>query len=63
MVKQGGGTPAAMFPRGELAVSPDRGSNQLWIEGERLCAYMGRTSTSCWSSISTAAFGADPLRR
>jgi hypothetical protein len=32
--------PAAMFPRGELAVSPDRGSNQLWIEGERLCAYM-----------------------
>jgi hypothetical protein len=32
--------PAAMFPHGENATSAERGSNQLWVEGERLCAYM-----------------------
>jgi hypothetical protein len=35
--------PTATFPRGELATSPDRGDNQLWIEGERLCAYIADT--------------------
>jgi len=32
--------PAAMFPHGENATSAERGPNQFWVEGERLCAYM-----------------------
>jgi hypothetical protein len=32
--------PAAMFPHGENATSPDRGDNQFWVDDERLRVYL-----------------------